>query len=161
MDTLIIQNFKGMQHTLQALTKSIKQMIREKKWAQKAHNRRERRRAARQKEVEDQPQIPVDSTPTPLAEGEDGIKAEAGIQPPTQDWAPPEIETEQPCETAVSIPEDVLENPATTQKKSEQSLTLQEAAIMRRDAKRMLRKTKGIAHTLLQATKEERELSKS
>jgi hypothetical protein len=41
----------GVQHTLQALSQGFREMIRSKKWAQKAHARRERRRAARQKEV--------------------------------------------------------------------------------------------------------------
>jgi hypothetical protein len=84
METLIA-NFKGMQHQLQTLTQSMKQLIREKKWARKAQKRRERRRAARQMEVEYQPLIPADSTPTPKPEGEDGIKTEAGTQPPTED----------------------------------------------------------------------------
>jgi hypothetical protein len=48
IDTLI-KTVQGVQHTLQALTKGLKEMFRAKKWAQKDHARRERRRAARQK----------------------------------------------------------------------------------------------------------------
>jgi hypothetical protein len=77
----LIKTFQGMQHMLQTLTKGFKEMIRNKKWAQKAHARRERRRAARQKEVENQPQIPVDCPQTQPVVGEDGIKAEGGPSP--------------------------------------------------------------------------------
>jgi hypothetical protein len=148
METLIT-NFEGMQHQLQTLTQGIKQIIREKRRAQKAHARRERRRAERQKEVEDQPQIPADSTPTLKSEGEDGIKVEAGPQPPTEDWAPPEIETEQPCKTAVRDPEGDFEE-SRTQKKP-----VEDVFIQRRDAKRMLRATKKIAHDLLRSTRDQ------
>jgi hypothetical protein len=89
-----IKTFKGVQHSPQVLTKGFKEMIRAERWAQKAHRRRERRRAARQKEVESQPsQFPADS---PLGPQQDvntadiEIKSpEAGTQPPTEDWAPP------------------------------------------------------------------------
>jgi hypothetical protein len=85
----LTKSFKGVQHTLHVLSQGFKKLLRDRKWARKAHKRRERRRAAKQKEVEDQPQIPVESTPNMLFAGEDGIKVEAGPQPPTEDWAPP------------------------------------------------------------------------
>jgi hypothetical protein len=86
----LIKTFKGMQHTLQALTQGFREMIRGKKWAQKAHARRERRRAARQKEVGNQPQPPADNRQeNPDVEGNGSVLAEAGTQPPIEDWAPP------------------------------------------------------------------------
>jgi hypothetical protein len=159
--TTLIKTVQGMQHTLDALTQGIKEMIRNKKWAKKAHARRERRRDAKHKEVENQPQIPADCSQTQPPVGDYGIKAEAGSQPPTEDWAPTELdevkkvsdEEKEVYEVALS---DDFEEPATTQKKPEQSLTPQQVAIMRRDAKRMLRATKGIAHTMLRATQEVR-----
>jgi hypothetical protein len=91
---VLIKTFKGLQHTLHSLTQGIKELIRNKKWAQKAHAGRERRRAARQKEVGYQPsQFPADS---PLGQQRnvstadiESKSAEAGIQPPTEDWTPP------------------------------------------------------------------------
>jgi arylamine N-acetyltransferase len=85
----LIKTFQGMQHTLQALTKGFKEMIRNRRWAQKAHARRERRRAARQKEVENQPPVPADCPQTQPIVVDDGIKAEAVSRPPIEDWAPP------------------------------------------------------------------------
>jgi hypothetical protein len=94
----LIKTIEGMQHALRTLTQGIKHMISEKARARKDHARREPRRAARQQEVGDQPsRFPVDS---PLGLQQDvstadiGIKpAEAGTQPQTEDWAPPETET--------------------------------------------------------------------
>jgi hypothetical protein len=57
IDTLT-RKFDGSQHKLQAMTQGFKEMIRSRKWAQKAHARRERRRAGRQKEVGNQPHPP-------------------------------------------------------------------------------------------------------
>jgi hypothetical protein len=66
-------------------------MFRVKKWAQKAHARPERRRAARQKEVGNQSQFPVDRPQNPAIEIEgNGNQIEAGTQPPIEDWAPSE-----------------------------------------------------------------------
>jgi hypothetical protein len=64
-------------------------------------------------------------------------------------------DTERSREPAVSNPEGNLEEPATTQKRPRQPFTPQEVAIMRRDAKRMLRATKGIAHTMLRSTQDQ------
>jgi hypothetical protein len=65
-------------------------MFRAKKWAQKAHRRRERRRAARQKEVGNQPAFPEDCPQRPQTVEDYGNKVEAETQPPIKDWAPPE-----------------------------------------------------------------------
>jgi hypothetical protein len=136
----LIKIFKGVQHTLQALSQGFREMVRAKKWAQKAHRRRERRRAARQKEVGNQSQVPVDCPQNPAIEIEgNGNKIEAGLQPQIEDWNPPEIETaeqngpiagnretegqmeagdsERPREPTVPNPEGNLEEPVTTQKK--------------------------------------------
>jgi hypothetical protein len=72
------------------MTQGFREMIRSKKSAQKAHARRERRRATRQKEVGNQPQPPADNPQKkPDVEGNGSISAEAGTEPPTEDWAPP------------------------------------------------------------------------
>jgi hypothetical protein len=44
---ILITTFQGLQHTLQNPSQGIKELIRNKKLAQKAYTRRERRRAAR------------------------------------------------------------------------------------------------------------------
>jgi hypothetical protein len=85
----LIKTFQGMQHTLQALTQGFKEMIRNKTWARKAHSRRERRRAARQKEVGYQSLLPADCPQETHTIEDYGSKTEAGSQPPTEDWAPP------------------------------------------------------------------------
>jgi hypothetical protein len=162
---LLIKKFDDLQHTLQTMTQGLREMIWSKKSAQKAHARRERRGAARQKEVGNQPLFPVDCPQkTPTVE-DYGNKAEAGTQPPIEDWTPPEIETagqngpieagdsERSRATAVSILEGNLGKPATTQ--PGQPLTPQEVGIMRRDAKRTVRATKGIAHAMLRSTQDQ------
>jgi hypothetical protein len=143
---------------LQVLVKDLMPTFRAKKWAQKAHARRERRRAARQKEVEYQPQFPADRPQEPAtAEGNGSISAEAEIQPRTNDWIPAESRTVGQKPT-IRNPEGDFEDQSASQKKQEHSDTPQELAkrveIKRRDAKRMLRATKKIAYDLLRSTQE-------
>jgi hypothetical protein len=57
---ILIRKFDGLQHKLQAMTQGFKEIVRSRKWAQKAHARPERRRAGKQKEVGNRPQPPVD-----------------------------------------------------------------------------------------------------
>jgi hypothetical protein len=87
---MLIKTINGMPHVLLTMSHGIKKMISEKARARKAHARRERRRAARQSEVENQPsQFPADSPlglQLNVSTADIGkIPAEAGAQPPTKD----------------------------------------------------------------------------
>jgi hypothetical protein len=111
-DTLT-KNFKGLQHSLLTLAQGFKTLMSAKRRAQKAHARRKRRQASRVKGVENQPsRFPTDS---PMGKQQDASTvdigkrsnlpadhpqihatvegngrrpAEAGTQPPIEDWAP-------------------------------------------------------------------------
>jgi hypothetical protein len=85
--TALVEYVEGLQRHLQVLSKEIKKITRSKRWAQKAYRRRERRRAAKQKEVGYQPQFPADRLQHPATVGGNGNKAEEGTQSP-QDWEP-------------------------------------------------------------------------
>jgi hypothetical protein len=61
---VLTREFRGLRHELQTLTKGIKEWFRTRKWAEKAHHRRERRRAARQKEVGYQQYLPIGQSGT-------------------------------------------------------------------------------------------------
>jgi hypothetical protein len=104
----LIETVQGLQRELQVLAEGIKRKVRSKKWAQKAHARRERRGTARQKDVENQPsQFPAGS-PRGLQQDEStadiGKKpAEEGTQSP-KDWEPLEVEKVQ--STSVEFRED-------------------------------------------------------
>jgi hypothetical protein len=90
----LTKTVEGIQHVLLTLSQGVKKLVTDKVRARKAHARRERRRAERQTAIGYQPpQFPVDS-PLGLhqyASTRDivGSKAEAGTQPPTEDWARP------------------------------------------------------------------------
>jgi hypothetical protein len=86
---------RGIQHTLLALSQGLKQLVSQKRQAQKAHARRERRRANRASGTEYQPsQVPADSPlglhATVSTADIEKTRVEAEIQPPIEDWTPPE-----------------------------------------------------------------------
>jgi hypothetical protein len=83
---VLVKKFNDLQRELQIANREIKEITRSRKWAKKAHARRERRRAAKQKEAGNHPKFPVDCPQTPPIVGDYGNKDEAGIQPPTEDW---------------------------------------------------------------------------
>jgi hypothetical protein len=85
--TITIQ---GIQHTLLVLSQGLKKLVSQKRQAQKAHARRERRRAQWAPGAANQPRFPADCPQTQTIVGDYGNKAEAGTQPPTEDWAPSE-----------------------------------------------------------------------
>jgi hypothetical protein len=85
--TALVEHVEGLQRHLQVLSKGIKEITRSKRCYQKAYRRRERRRAARQKEVVCQPQFPADHPQKPAIVEGNGNKAEEGTQSP-QDWEP-------------------------------------------------------------------------
>jgi septal ring factor EnvC (AmiA/AmiB activator) len=81
----LMKKFDDLQRKLQKANHGIKEIIRKRKWAQKAQARRERRRAAKQKEAGKHPKFPVDCLQTQPIVGDYGSKDEAGSQPPTED----------------------------------------------------------------------------
>jgi hypothetical protein len=105
---ILIKSIQGLQHVLQNLSQGIMELNRNKKWAQKAYARRERRRAAKQKEVVDQPsQFPADS---PRGLQQDASTADIGKKPAEEgtqspkDWEP--LGEEKVQSTRVEFRED-------------------------------------------------------
>jgi hypothetical protein len=179
--TITIQ---GIQHTLLVLSQDLKNLVSQKGQAQKAHARRERRRAKRASGAENQPprfsedsplaqqydastsdiaersQFPADHPQERACDESNGSKpAEGGSPVPIENWTPPESGKVGQNEPEISALVDDFEEPTTTQKQQEQPGTPQEPAksveIQRRDAKRMLRATKKIAYDLLRSTRDQ------
>jgi hypothetical protein len=89
--TALVEMVEGLQQHLQALSKGIKEITRSKRWAQKAYQRRERRRAEKQRIVVYQPQFPANHPQKPVIVDGNWNKAEEGSQSP-QDWEPSKVE---------------------------------------------------------------------
>jgi hypothetical protein len=170
----LMKKVNGLQRKLQKANQGIKKIIRNRNWARKSHSRRERRRAAKQKEVGNHPKFPADCLQTQPFVGDYGNKDEAGTQPPTEDWAPPpEVKQGSGWEregVGQSEPETspTLTQPSqsfgfqscSTDDMSESPEIPEEVNIKRRDACRLIRALRKVSYELRGSRPEKRKPEK-
>jgi hypothetical protein len=149
----LMKKFEILQHKLEKANRGFKEIIKRRKWAQKAHARRVRRRAAKQQEAENHPKFPADRPQTPPIVGDYGNKDEAGTQLPTEDWAPPP----QPSQTQDAGSQICSDNESSSiEEISESSEIPADVNIKRRDACRLIRALRKVSYELRGSRPEKR-----